>query len=108
MHAVFIRFQSSAREEDLAEPFLQYANALRGGAVPGFCAKTWLGNEESMAGFHMFENSEAADRYLDTMFSPKVAANPAFTNIRIERYEVDEQMSAITNGLPARSSIPVQ
>ena len=106
MHAIFISFQSSASEEDLAEPFQQYANALRDGAIPGFCSKTWLGNDESVAGFHMFESRDAGDQYLNELFTPNVASNPAFTNIRIERYEVDEQMSAITNGLPARASVP--
>ena len=106
MHAVFISFRSSANEEDLAEPFLQYANALRDGAIPGFCSKTWLANDELVGGFHLFESRDAADRYLDEMFSPNVAANPAFTDIRIERFEVDEQMSAITNGLPVSASVP--
>ena len=106
MHAIFISFQSSARQEDLAEPFLQYAHALRDGAVPGFYSKTWLGNEEAVAGFHMFESRDAGDLYLNQLFAPNVASNPAFTNIRIERFEVDEAMSAITNGLPAGVSVP--
>jgi hypothetical protein len=106
MHAIFITFQSAASEEELAEPFLQYAQALRDGAVPGFCSKTWLGNDEQVGGFHTFESKEAGDRYLNEMFKPNVASNPAFSNIRIERFEVDEQMSAITNGLPARASVP--
>ena len=106
MHAIFISFRSSANEEELAEPFFQYAYALRDGAVPGFCSKTWLGNDELVAGFHTFESRDAGDRYLNDMFTPNVASNPAFTNIRIERFEVDEQMSAITNGLPAQASIP--
>jgi hypothetical protein len=105
MHAVFITFRSTANEEDLAEPFLQYANALRDGAIPGFCSKTWLGNEDLVGGFHLFESRDAADRYLENMFAPNVASNPAFTDIRIERFEVDEEMSAITNGLPASASV---
>ena len=106
MHAVFISFRSSANAEDLAEPFLRYANALRDGTIPGFCSKTWLANDELMGGFHLFESREAADRYLDDMFSPNVASNPAFTDIRIERFGVDERMSAITNGLPAGAAVP--
>ena len=105
MHAVYITFRSSANSDDLAEPFLQYANALRDGAVPGFYSKTWLGNDELVGGFHMFENAEAADRYLAEMFTPNVATNPAFSDIRIERFAVDEQMSAITNGLPSGIAI---
>ena len=106
MHAVFISFRSSANPEDLAEPFQQYANALRDGAIQGFCSKTWLANDELVGGFHIFDSRAAADRYLDTMFAPNVAANPAFTDIRIERFEVDEEMSAITNGLPASAAVP--
>lgn len=106
MHAVFIRFRSSANEEDLAQPFLQYANALRDGAIPGFCSKTWLANDDVVAGFHTFESREAADHYLSEMFAPNVASNPAFSDIHIERFEVNEAMSAITNGLPASASVP--
>lgn len=106
MHAVFISFRSSANEDDLAEPFMRYAAALRDGAIPGFCSKTWLGNDERVGGFHTFASREAADRYLDEMFAKNVASNPAFTDIRIERFEVDERMSAITNGLPAGVAVP--
>ena len=103
MHAVFISFQSTAKEEELAEPFSQYAQALRNGAIPGFISKTWLSNGATMAGFHLFEDREAADRYLTTMFASAVPSNPAFSDIRIERYDVDEETSAITNGVPARA-----
>ena len=104
MHAIFITFRSAATAEDLAEPFLQYASALRDGASPVFCSKTWVADDDLVGGFHLFDSGEAADRCLQEMFGPNVAANPAFSDFRIERFEVNEHLSGVTGGLPARES----
>ena len=104
MHAVFITYTSSVKREDLREPYTQYAQALAGGRIPGFVSKTWLANGDTHGGFHLFHDREAADRYLTEMFEPNVAANPAFSNIRIERFEVNEELSGLTHGLAAATS----
>ena len=33
------------------------------------------------------------------MFAGAVMSNPAFSDVRVERYDVDEALSRITNGL---------
>jgi hypothetical protein len=101
MHALMITFTSAVPTEDLREPFRQTAEAVRAGGAPGLISKTWLVDGSTLGGFHLFEDRAGADGYLEGMFAAAVPANPAFTDIRIQRFEVAEEPSAITNGLPA-------
>jgi hypothetical protein len=101
MHAVFITFESKANADELQEPFTEYANALRDGRIPGFVSKTWLASESMIAGFHVFESRAAAERYLEEVFDPIVRSNQAFSDIQIKHFEVNEMLSAVTDGLPA-------
>ena len=104
MHAVFITYSSLVSREDLSGPYTQYAEALAAGRIPGFVSKTWLANGDTHGGFHIFRDREAADRYLAEMFEPVVGQNPVFSNIRIERFEVGEELSGMTNGLAAMAT----
>ena len=101
MHALFITFRSAASPEDLKDGYIQYAEALRAGAAPGLVAKTWLSDGATQGGFCLFEDPAAADRYLEGMFAEAVTKDPTFSDVRVERYDVDEALSAITNGLDA-------
>ena len=101
MHAAFITFRSAIPLEELAEGNREYAEALRAGAAPGLVAKTWLADDQTIGGFCLFADRDAADRYLGGMFAEAIPSNPAFSDIRIERYDVDESLSTITNGLGA-------
>jgi Putative mono-oxygenase ydhR len=101
MHALFITFRSAVAPEGLKEDFTRYAEALRDGASPGLVGKTWLADGPTVGGFCLFADRGAADRYLDGWFAEAVTANPAFSGVRVERYDVDEALSRITNGLGA-------
>ncbi len=103
MHALFITFRSAVAPEELTEDFARYAEALRDGAARGLVGKTWLADGPSVGGFCLFEDRGVADRYLDGMFAEAVTANPAFSDVRVERYDVDEALSRITNGLGAQT-----
>ena len=104
MHALFITYTSSVSREDLHAPYTQYAQALAVGRIPGFVTKTWVANGDTHGGFHLFQDREAADRYLAEMFEPTVGQNPVFSNIRIEHFEVSEELSGLTHGLVAQAS----
>lgn len=97
MHALLITFSSSVELAELVEPFSEYATALA--QVPGLVSKTWIASEDSLGGFHLFETSVAADAYLAGPMLAEVRADPAFSDFRVVRYDVVEQLSAITNGL---------
>jgi hypothetical protein len=101
MHAVFITFRSAVGLEELAAANREYAEALRDGAAPGLIAKTWLSDGATLGGFCLFADPTAADRYLKGMFADAITRNPTFSDIRVERYDVDEALSTINNGLGA-------
>ena len=102
MHALFITFRSAVAPAELREENARYAEALRDGAAPGLVGKTWLADGPSIGGFCLFEDRDVADRYLDGMFADAVTDNPAFSDVRVERYDVDEALSRMTNGLGAQ------
>ncbi len=99
MHAVLITYTSTVDRENLREPYTQYAQALADGRIPGLISKIWLANGNTHGGFHLFRDREAADRLLAEMFDPIVGQNPIFSNIRIEHFEVNEELSSMTSGL---------
>lgn len=101
MHAVFVTYRSTADSDEPGDGNRQYAEALRDGAAPGFVSKTWLSDGPTFGGFHLFQDRDAADRYLEGMFAEAVGSNPDCRDVRIERYEVNEALSMITNGLSA-------
>jgi Putative mono-oxygenase ydhR len=97
MHAVLITFTSAVDIPELEEPFTEYARAL--GDVPGLVSKTWLVEESTVGGFHLFESASAAEAYLDGPLLASVRANPGFSHFAITHYGVVEPLSAMTNGL---------
>ena len=105
MHALFITFQSTVVPDQLAADFTRYAEALRDGAARGLVAKTWLVDGMTIGGFCLFPDRAAADDYLEGMFAEAVTSNPAFSDVRVERYDVDEALSRVTNGVPALAVI---
>jgi hypothetical protein len=101
MHALLITFRSAVAPEELKDDFTMAAEALRDGASPGLVAKTWLADGSTVGSLCLFEDREAADRYLDGFFAEAIVANPVFSDIRVEHYSVNEALSRITNGLGA-------
>ncbi len=98
MHAVMITFRSSADLDDLVAPFTDYARAL--GGVPGLVAKTWLRDGATLGGFHLFAGRRDANAYLAGALVAGLTANPAFADFQIRHYDVLEDLSRITGGLP--------
>lgn len=98
MHAVFVTYRSTPSPGE-EEGNREYAEALRDGATPGFVSKTWFSDGTTHGGFHVFRDRGDADRYLEGMFAEAVTNNPDCSDVRIERYDVDVALSAITNGV---------
>jgi hypothetical protein len=68
---------------------------------PGGVGKTWIADGSTVGSLCLFADRAAADRYLDGLFAEAVTTNPVFSDIRVERYDVNEALSRITNGLGA-------
>lgn len=94
MHAVLITFGSEAQQEDLTEPFTEYAKALCD--VAGLVAKTWIADGATLGGFHIFTSREAADTYLGSEMVAGLTSNPAFSGFEIRHYSVLDELSRIT------------
>jgi hypothetical protein len=97
MHAVLITFTSSASLADVAEPFERYAYALQ--AIPGLVMKTWIAEDTTLGGFHIFTDRASADAYLGGDLLATVANNPVFSNFAIRHFDVIDSLSAL-NGSP--------
>jgi hypothetical protein len=70
-------------------------------AVPGLVSKVWLADPANgvYGGVYTFENAAAVDAYLASDLLAQVAANPAFVDISVRRFEVLSEPTAITRGL---------
>ena len=70
-------------------------------AVPGLVSKVWLADRANgvYGGVYTFENGAALDTYLASDLLAQVAANPAFVDITVRRFEVLSEPTAITHGL---------
>ena len=100
MHSVLITFQSAASTDELADPFREYAEALR--SVPGLISKTWIKDGNTLGGFHVFESRAEADTYLGGAMVAGLTSNPAFTDFSIDHFDVFDELSRIS-GTPQRA-----
>ena len=98
MHAVFITFHSEAGWDDLREPFLEAAPAIRD--VSELVSKTWVQDGATFGGFYLFTNGDAAQAYLDGELIAETKAMPIFSDFKVQQYTVIEEPSAITRGVP--------
>jgi hypothetical protein len=109
MHAIMITFESHVGLEALREPsgslfqFDNYVTNLRDRS--GFISKTWLRNGATFGGFYLFADKAAAERYLDEVMAPLGRANPSLAHVQVHHFDVDEDASAVTRGLPTATVV---
>jgi hypothetical protein len=67
-------------------------------AIPGCCWKIWLINEDSKeaGGVYLFESAAELEQFLSSNLFASVANNPAFSNLQINTFSVEEAASVIT------------
>ena len=94
MHALLITFTSDAPVEELVEPFTEYARGLR--SIDGLVSKTWIGDGDTLGGFHVFASRAAADAYLASDMAAGLVANPAFYDFEFHHFDIFDELSAIT------------
>lgn len=103
MHAVLITFDSAASLDDLAAPFAVYAEAVR--ETPGLASKVWLNDGATCGGFHLFTDRASAERYLESDLFAGIRTNPAFTQFRIEHFNVLDDLTAVTGSALAAPTL---
>ncbi len=105
MHAVLVTFTSAARWEEIREQYRQFAQMLGTGGIPGVLSKTWITRDSTIGGFYFVRDEESGDRLLSEVLEPAARGNPAFSNMRVERFGVDEEFSRITHGIAVASAV---
>ena len=69
-------------------------------AVPGLIWKTWILDEETKraGAVYLFETPAARQAYLDSELGVAVATHPAFSDFRVQQYDVMRGESLVTRG----------
>ena len=102
MHAVFVTFSASATADELDDEFRSYAAAVL--QAPGFIAKTWIGEANTIGGFYVFDSAADADQFLAGDLFAAVRHDGRFSAFEVRRFEVAEELSALTGGVPTRTT----
>ncbi|WP_046314923.1 YdhR family protein [Mycobacterium sp. UM_Kg1] len=97
--AILVTFASAAEPAELAAIAVEFAGALTD--VDGLLGKTWLETHGGSGGFYIFRDDAAADAYLSGPLVAELQQHPKFSAFLIQRFGVDEALSARTHGLPS-------
>lgn len=96
MRVLTVRFKSVASRDELAAPFMELAPLVA--AVPGLLSKIWINDGDYFGGVYVFRDQSSLDTYLAGSIVAQVMSNPAFSDFRVEQYEVLGQPTAVTRG----------
>ena len=99
MRVLCVRFKSATPMSELHAPWLGLAPDIA--AVPGLIAKVWIQDGDQLGGLYTFRDQASLDAYAAGPIVSALMANPVFSEFRIEQYDVLEDLSAITRGVPA-------
>ena len=93
-----INFRFNMSERDYERALTPLAGDIA--AVPGLLWKIWLMNEVEgeAGGIYLFEDRAALDAYLDGPIMAGVCVHPALSGFSVKKFEVMEELTAITRG----------
>ncbi len=102
MYLLQINYQVSISREAYEDECTPVAQAIAG--VPGLIWKAWGFNEEAgtAAGLYLFESEDALDCYLRSDIVKGLKRSPAFSDISVNRFEVQPDLSRMTRFIPGR------
>ncbi len=99
MRVLSVRFKSKTPMRELHDPWMQLAPDIE--AVSGLLSKIWIQDGDQLGGIYLFRDQATLDAYAAGPIVTAVVNNPAFSDFRLEQYDVLEDLSAITHGVPA-------
>jgi hypothetical protein len=94
VYAVHITFTSRVAAEETREGAIAFAGALQ--SVPGFVAKYWLHTGAHHGGFYLFTDQASAEAYRDGPLVAGLREHPAFDDVEVRGWDVDEELGALT------------
>jgi Putative mono-oxygenase ydhR len=93
-----IRFKSSTPFQELEASWLEEAPEFN--AVPGLLSKTWIQEGDLLGGIYTFRDQASVDAYVAGPIVTGAMSDPILSDFRLEQYDVLENLSAITRGIP--------
>ncbi len=103
MRVLSIRFKSAVGFKDLEGPWTEVASAIA--AVPGLHSKIWIQDGDNFGGIYVFADQASLDGYLAGPIVAAISSEPAFSEFRVEQYDILEGLTLITGNplaVPAR------
>lgn len=93
-----IDFKFNMSERDYERALTPLADDIA--AVPGLLWKVWLINEvqSEAGGIYLFEDEASLDAYLHGPIMAGVSAHPALSGFSVKRFDVMEDLTAVTRG----------
>jgi Putative mono-oxygenase ydhR len=69
-------------------------------AIPGLRWKIWLHNEarNEAGGIYLFESEQALNTFLSSSLAEQVRSIPAFYDMSVKQFDIQEDVTAITRG----------
>ena len=98
MRILSVRFKSATRFKDLEASWLELAPQFN--AVPGLLSKTWIQDGDLLGGIYTFRDQASIDAYAAGPIVTSMMSDPTLSDFRLEQYDVLEELSAITHGIP--------
>ena len=98
MRILSVRFKSSTPLKDLEPSWLEMAPRFN--AVPGLLSKTWIQDGDLLGGIYTFRDQASVDAYAAGPIVTGMLSDPTLSEFRLEQYDVLENLSATTHGIP--------
>ena len=96
MHAIFLTFEYSGQSEDLAGTFGTYMDSVSSEA--GVVTCTWMADGSTVGAFYVFQNSDAAERFLKSSRMCALASQTGVYDLYIRHFST---MKAASAAIPA-------
>lgn len=105
MHVRIVTFALTVSHDDYVALAEQVAPAFA--AWPGLQAKYWIADRDAneYGGVYVFDSKQAADASRETDLFQALAANPAFTDLRVVEYDVLAAPTAVTAVVPLSTPV---
>lgn len=103
MQLLSVRFTSTVPVSELEAPWRQVAVDIAN--VAGLLSKTWIHDGQYFGGIYIFRDQPSLDAYAAGPIVAAIMGNPAFSDFRLEQFDVLDALSAATRGVPSGAAV---
>lgn len=104
MHAIFLTFDYAGDPRSLASFVKSYTSSTA--MEYGVLSSTWLNDGSTAGAFYMFQNSEAADRFLRSVNMRALTAHPEVSDFYVRHFSPLTSLDAVLQAAPVTMQSP--